>query len=58
MNDVTPRGHKVAFDTSVFLRANPTELADFITKLLPVGVISETESRDLLDLPQLGVTEQ
>jgi len=58
MNDVTPRGHRVAFDTSVFLRANPTELADFITKLLPVGVISETESRDLLDLPQLGVTEQ
>ena len=57
MNDVTPRGHKVAFDTSVFLRANPTELADFITKLLPVGVISETDARDLLDLPQLGVME-
>jgi hypothetical protein len=57
MNDVTPRGHRVAFDTSVFLRANPTELADLITKLLPLGVLSETESRDLLDLPQLGVME-
>lgn len=51
MQDVTPRGHTVKFDTSTFLRANPTELADYITKLLPVGVLNINEARALIDLP-------
>ena len=55
MNDVTPRGHRVAFDTSVFLRANTTEIAQVINTLLPLGVMTIDESRDLLDLPNLGV---
>lgn len=55
MNDVTPRGHRVAFDTSVFLRANTTEIAQVISTLLPLGVMTADESRDLLDLPNLGV---
>lgn len=57
MDDITPRGHRVTFDTSVFLRANPTELADLITKLLPLNVINQEESRELLDLPNLGVVQ-
>jgi hypothetical protein len=53
MNDVTPRGHVVAFDTSVFLRGNPAEIASLIATLRPLDVISIDESRELLDLPDL-----
>ena len=55
MPDVTPRGHTIKFDTTSFLRANPLETADLITKLLPLGVISEDEAKMILDLPTLGV---
>lgn len=55
MNDVTPRGHTVGFDTSVFLRANPADLANLINTLLPLGVLTVDESRQLLDLPDLGI---
>ena len=55
MNDVSPRGHRVRFDTSVFLRANPTELAAVISTLVPLGTLTQDEARDLLDLPNLGV---
>lgn len=55
LNDVTPRGHTVLFDTSVFLRANPAEIAGIVNTLLPLGVIDQTEARALLDLPTLGV---
>jgi hypothetical protein len=55
MQDVTPRGHEIKFDTTAFLRGNPQELADLVTKLLPLGVITEEEARQLIDLPALGV---
>jgi HK97 family phage portal protein len=55
MPDVTPRGHTIKFDTTAFLRANPTELADLITKLVPLGVITTDEAKMVLDLPTLGV---
>ena len=55
MPDVTPRGRTIKFDTTAFLRANPTETADLITKLLPLGVLTEDEAKMLLDLPTLGV---
>ena len=55
MPDVTPRGHTIKFDTTAFLRANPVELADLITKLLPLGVLTEDEAKMVLDLPTLGV---
>jgi hypothetical protein len=55
MPDVTPRGHSVRFDTTSFLRGNPTELADLITKLVPLGVLTEEEARSVLDLPTLGI---
>jgi hypothetical protein len=53
MNDVTPRGHEVEFDTSVFLRGNPAEIAGLIATLRPLDVISIDEARELLDLPDL-----
>jgi hypothetical protein len=55
MPDVTPRGHTIKFDTTAFLRANPTELADLITKLVPLGVLTTDEAKMVLDLPTLGV---
>ena len=55
MPDVTPRGRTIKFDTTAFLRANPIELADLITKLLPLGVLTEEEAKMVLDLPTLGV---
>jgi hypothetical protein len=56
MNDVTPRGHTVAFDTSIFLKANPSEITTLISTLRPLEVISIDEARDLLDLPDI-ITE-
>lgn len=53
MNDITPRGHAVEFDTSVFLRGNPAEIAALIATLRPLDVISIDESRELLDLPDV-----
>jgi hypothetical protein len=47
--DVTPRGHTVAFDTDVFLRANTGDLAEIITKLHPLEVVTTDEARTLLD---------
>lgn len=55
MPDVTPPGQVIKFDTTAFLRANPIELADLITKLLPLGVLTEEEAKMVLDLPTLGV---
>jgi phage portal protein BeeE len=55
MNDITPRGHRVTFDTSVFLRGNPAELAGIVATLLPLNVMDRQEARDLLDLPTLGI---
>jgi hypothetical protein len=55
MPDITPPGQIIKFDTTAFLRANPVELADLITKLLPLGVLTEEEAKMVLDLPTLGV---
>jgi hypothetical protein len=55
MPDIVPRTHAVRFDTTGFLRGNPGELADLITKLVPLGVLTEEEARLVLDLPTLGV---
>ena len=55
MGDVTPRGHEIKFDTTAFLRGNPAELADLVTKLRPLEVITPEEARMIMDLPGLGV---
>ena len=51
MNDVTPRGHVVKFDTDTFLRASTTELTDLIARLVPIGVLTPEQGGELLDLP-------
>jgi hypothetical protein len=56
MNDITPRGHVVKFDTTTFLRANPEQVAALATQLLPLGVLSVNEIRGLIDLPDMDVT--
>ena len=58
MNDVTPRGHQVTFDTTVFLRSNPTDTAALVRDMLPLGIITREEARDLLDLPDLMDIDQ
>ena len=58
MNDVTPRGHTVSFDTTVFLKGNATDAAQVIATLLPLNVIDRTEARELLDLPDLMDIDQ
>jgi hypothetical protein len=55
MGDITPRGHEIKFDTTSFLRGNPAELADLVTKLRPLEIITPEEARQILDLPGLGV---
>jgi phage portal protein BeeE len=55
MGDITPRGHEIKFDTTSFLRGNPSELADLVTKLRPLEIITPEEARQILDLPGLGV---
>jgi len=52
-NDVTPRGHEVEFDTSVFLRGNPADIASLISTLRPLDIITVDEARELLDLPDI-----
>lgn len=54
MNDVTPRGHRVLFDTDTFLRASTTELTDLIARLVPLEVLTPEQAADLLDLPTGG----
>jgi len=55
MPDVTPTGYVIDFDTTAFLRDNIAALAEVITKLLPLEVISVEDAQNLLDLPTLGV---
>lgn len=55
MGDITPRGHEIKFDTTSFLRGNPTELAELVAKLRPLDLITADEARQILDLPGLGV---
>jgi HK97 family phage portal protein len=55
MNDITPRGHEIRFDTTAFLRGNPKELAELVEKLRPLNVITDDEARQILDLPGIGV---
>ena len=55
MPDIVPRTHAVRFDTTTFLRGDPNQIADLITKLMPLNILTEDEARLVLDLPTLGV---
>lgn len=54
MDDVTPRGHVVKFETDALLKANVPELANVIASMAPLGVVSVDEARNLLDLVEMG----
>jgi len=54
MDDVTPRGHTVDFETDELLKANTVELADLIAKMSPLGVITIDEARRMLDIVEMG----
>lgn len=56
MPDVTPRGHAVRFDTSGFLRGNPTELGALVATLVPLNILTADEARMVMDLNTLGLT--
>jgi hypothetical protein len=53
-DDVTPRGHRVGFDTDTFLRASTTEMTDLIARLVPLNVLTPDQAASLLDLPTGG----
>ena len=53
MNDVTPRGREVEFDTASFLKSNPLEMAQIVNTLLPLNVIDVPEARNMIDLPDI-----
>jgi hypothetical protein len=55
MNDITPRNHSVRFDTTAFLRANTKDIAEIVRELVPLGLMTIDEARQVLDLPGLGV---
>lgn len=56
MDDITPRGWSVSFDTDTFLRASTPEMADIIQKLVPLEVLTADEAKALIDLPTEGAT--
>lgn len=58
MNDVTPRGHEVEFDTASFLKSNPLEMAQIVNTLQPLGVIDTNEARNMIDLPDMMNLEE
>ena len=54
MDDVTPRGHTVEFETDALLKANVPELANVINTLIPLGVMTTDEARRMIDLVEMG----
>jgi HK97 family phage portal protein len=54
MNDLTPRGQTVRFDLDDYLRGNPMEQIEVLTKMLDAGLISVEEAREEMDLAPRG----
>jgi HK97 family phage portal protein len=54
MNDVTPRGQKVRFDLDDYLRGNPLEQVEVLSKMLEAGIINVEEAREEMDLAPRG----
>lgn len=50
MEDVTRRGHHVAFSFDDYLRASPIELAQFYSVLVGQGIVRPEDAADQLDL--------
>jgi HK97 family phage portal protein len=56
MNDLTPRGQTVRFDLDDYLRGNPMEQIDVLTKMIDAGLITVDEAREEMDLAPRGNT--
>ena len=54
MNDITPRGQVVRFDLDDYLRGNPLEQIEVLTKMLEAGIINVDEAREQMDLAPRG----
>jgi len=54
MQDVLPRGQHVAFSFTDFLRSSPIERAQLYQALIPLGVLTPDEARDLEDFAPGG----
>jgi HK97 family phage portal protein len=50
LDDITLRGTTVRFNLDDFLRGNANDRADIYTKLIPLGVLSIEEARNLEDM--------
>lgn len=53
-NQVTPRGTVIRFDLNGLLRGNPLERAQVYAQLIPLGVLTVEEARDIEDLAPQG----
>jgi HK97 family phage portal protein len=54
MNDITPRGQVVRFDLDDYLRGNPLEQIEVLTKMLESEIINIDEARESMDLAPRG----
>lgn len=54
MNDITPRGQVVRFDLDDYLRGNPLEQVEVLSKMLDSGIIDIDEAREEMDLAPRG----
>jgi hypothetical protein len=54
MNDITPRGTIVHFDLDEYLRGNPLEQIEVLTKMLDAGLIDVDEARAQMMLAPRG----
>lgn len=54
MRDITPRGQVVRFDVDDYLRGNPLEQVEVLTKMLEAGIINIDEARESMDYAPRG----
>lgn len=54
MNDLTPRGQTIRFSLDAYLRGNPLEQVEVLTKMLAANVIDVDEARAIMDLAPRG----
>ena len=54
MQDITPRTQVVRFDLDDYLRGNPLEQVEVLTKMIESGIINVEEAREEMDLAPRG----
>jgi hypothetical protein len=56
MPDIIPVSQVIRFDLDDYLRGNPLEQIEVLTKMLEAGLISVDEAREEMDLAPRGNT--